>query len=78
MLSADQIGTLAKQILASLPEGSEDLKKHLHAALLSRLQRLDLVTREEFEIQSRLLQRSRERLEQLEARLAELEQQLLK
>ena len=78
MLSADQIGTLAKQILASLPEGSEEAKKHLHAALVNRLQRLDLVTREEFEIQSRLLQRSREKLEHMETRLAELEQRLAK
>jgi len=78
MLSADQISKLTQQILSSLPEGGEEIKKHLHTALLGGLRRLDLVTREEFEIQSRLLQRSREKLELMEKRLADLEQRRVK
>jgi BMFP domain-containing protein YqiC len=78
MLSADQIGKLAQQILTAIPEGSRDVQKHLHAALLNSFQKLDLVTREEFEIQSRLLQRSREKLDEMEKQIAELERHVLK
>jgi BMFP domain-containing protein YqiC len=73
MSPVDQLAKLAQQVLDTLPEGKAEVKRHLHAALLNGLQNLDLVTREEFEVQSRLLERSREKLEKLEAQLAELE-----
>ncbi|MBD3671344.1 MAG: accessory factor UbiK family protein [Gammaproteobacteria bacterium] len=78
MLSADQIGQLTQQILAAVPEGSRELKRHLHTAMLNQFEQLELVTREEFEIQTRLLQRSREKLDVMEKRIAELEQHILK
>jgi BMFP domain-containing protein YqiC len=78
MPQRDHITNLAQQILDSLPEGRAEMQKHLHTALLNGLRKLDLVTREEFEVQSRLLQRSREKLDSLEKQLAELERQVLK
>jgi BMFP domain-containing protein YqiC len=54
----------------------EDLEKNLRAALSSALARLELVTREEFDIQAALLARTRERLEQLQARIEELERRI--
>ena len=45
----------------------EDLEKNFREILLSNINRLDLVTREEFEIQKEVLNRTREKLERLEA-----------
>jgi ubiquinone biosynthesis accessory factor UbiK len=59
------------ELIANSP--AKDIEKNAKAFLSSALGRLDLVTREEFEVQRELLARSRERLEQLEAKLAELE-----
>jgi hypothetical protein len=50
-----------------------DLEKNLRALLASAFSRLDLVTREEFDVQREVLARTRAKLEQLEATLAELE-----
>jgi BMFP domain-containing protein YqiC len=50
-----------------------DLEKNLRAMLASVFARLDLVTREEFDVQRQVLLRTREKLERLEAQLAELE-----
>ncbi len=52
---------------------AKDIEKNVRAALQGGLARLDLVTREEFDIQARVLARTREKLEQLEARVAEME-----
>jgi len=51
----------------------EDMEKNLKAGLSAALTKLDLVTREELEIQSAVLQRTRERLVALEQRVAQLE-----
>lgn len=51
-----------------------DVERNVKAMLTQTFQRLDLVTREEFDLQRELLARARARLEQLEARVAELEQ----
>ena len=68
---------LAKKLADSIPENlrglGEDLQRNLKSTLRSGLERMDLVTREEFDIQVRLLERTREKLEALEARVAELE-----
>lgn len=53
----------------------EEIRRNLHAALSAALERMDLVTREELETQERVLGRTREMLETLEQRVAELEQQ---
>jgi BMFP domain-containing protein YqiC len=50
-----------------------DLDQNFKAVLQAGLGKLDLVTREEFDVQQGVLRRTRERLEALEARLAELE-----
>jgi BMFP domain-containing protein YqiC len=52
---------------------ARDLEKNLKAGLSGWLVKLDLVTREEFDVQTELLARSREKLTQLEARVKELE-----
>jgi hypothetical protein len=52
---------------------AKDAEKNLRALLGSFFSRLDLVTREEFDVQARLLARSREQIGALEARVAELE-----
>ncbi|HSC69036.1 MAG TPA: accessory factor UbiK family protein [Cellvibrio sp.] len=49
-------------------------KRELHIALQAALARMDLVTREEFEAQAAVLQRTRQKLETLEQQLARLEQ----
>ena len=51
-----------------------DFEKNVRALLAGWFDRLDLVTREDFEVQKRLLERAQGKLAQLEARLAELEQ----
>jgi BMFP domain-containing protein YqiC len=55
---------------------ARDIEKNMKAMLNQGFSKLDLLTREEFEIQSEVLQRTRARLEALEARVAELESRL--
>lgn len=59
------------RILAATP--AADIEKNLRALLVARFAKLDLVTREDFEVQKDLLTRAQARLAALEARLAELE-----
>ncbi len=56
----------------------QELEKNLRAALSSTLDRMELVTREEFEVQESVLARTRQKLEHLEKLVAELEQELVK
>jgi ubiquinone biosynthesis accessory factor UbiK len=63
-------------LLAQSP--AKDVEKNLRALLTSFFARLDLVTREEFDVQAKLLARSREQLSALEARVAELEGRIAK
>ena len=69
---------LARTLSESVPPGfaavRDDLEQNFRAVLQSGLSRLDLVTRQEFDVQSGVLRRTRERLEQLQARLAALEE----
>lgn len=71
---------MSQKIASLLPPGvqelQQDAEKNIRAALQSGFQQLNLVTREEFDVQQALLQRSREKLETLERRLAALESQL--
>ncbi|MGD9388295.1 MAG: accessory factor UbiK family protein [Gammaproteobacteria bacterium] len=72
------IDELARRLADSLPGGlkalREDAEQNFRAVLQAGLARLDLVTREEFDVQAAVLRRTREKLEALEARLAKLEQ----
>jgi hypothetical protein len=64
-------------ITNSLPSGftamQEDVEKNIRAALSATFTKLDLVTREEFDVQTQVLHRTREKLEALEQRVNELE-----
>ncbi len=68
---------LARRLAESVPPGlaalKDDLEKNFKAVLQAGLAKLDLVTRQEFDIQAAVLRRSRERLEELEKRIAALE-----
>ena len=70
-MKKNEIENLARKLIESIPEGvnsiREDLEKNFREILLSNINRLDLVTREEFEIQKEVLNRTREKLERLEA-----------
>lgn len=59
------------EVLAMAP--ARDIEKNLKASLAAWLSKLDLVTREEFDVQAQVLARTREKLQELEARLANLE-----
>lgn len=61
------------EVLARSP--ARDMEKNLKASLTAWLSRLDLVTREEFDVQAQVLARTREKLAELEARLDCLEKQ---
>lgn len=74
------IDDLAQRLAAALPPGlhalRNDIERNFNAVLRSRLEKLDLVTRDEFDAQVRVLTRSRAKLEELEKKFAELEQRL--
>ena len=69
----DDLAARLADLAAATP--AKDLEKNLRATLSGFFSRLDLVTREEFDVQAKVLARTRERLEQLEARVSELERQ---
>ena len=77
MIDLRTLDDLSQKLGALLPpslgEAREDLTRNFRSALQAGLQRLDLVTREEFEVQRLVLRRTREKLEALELRLAEME-----
>jgi BMFP domain-containing protein YqiC len=68
---------LVRRIADSLPQGvaqlSEDVRKNLKEMISASLSRMDLVSREEFDVQTAVLARSREKLERLETQVAALE-----
>lgn len=70
----DPVADMLAAIGRALPRLPADLEQNLRAALGGVFQRLDLVTREEFDVQREVLARARARLAELERRLAELEQ----
>jgi hypothetical protein len=67
----DELARRVSALIAATP--AKDVEKNLRALLTAALGRLDLVTREEFDLQRDALARSRERLAELEAKVAELE-----
>jgi ubiquinone biosynthesis accessory factor UbiK len=71
------IEDVARRLSAAVPESlanmRRDLEDNFKAVLQSTLARMDLVTRQEFDVQAGVLRRTREKLEALEAKLAELE-----
>jgi BMFP domain-containing protein YqiC len=68
---------LARELAQAVPKNlraiGEDLERNFKALLKAGLERMDLVTRQEFDLQTALLERTREKLEKIDARLATLE-----
>jgi len=79
-MSDESIENLARKLAESVPESlrsmREDLETNFRGVLRSGISKLDLVTREEFDVQEAVLARTREKLEQLEAQLAKVEKNL--
>lgn len=77
MIDPKKIEQLARQVHESMPKGirefGDDVEKKIRQTLQSQLTRLDLVNREEFDVQTQVLLRTREKLAALEQRIAELE-----
>ena len=76
-MANEGIDQLARRLAEALPQGlrnmREDLEQNFRGILKTGLVRLDLVTREEFEVQESVLARTRQKLDALEERLASLE-----
>ena len=74
MLNSKTLDELAARIGKAL-EGSpvKDIERNIRAALQGGLTRLDLVTRQEFDVQTEVLRKTREKVERLEAQVAEFE-----
>jgi BMFP domain-containing protein YqiC len=68
---------ISKRVADSMPRGlqalQDDLQRNLRSTLEAALGRMNLVTREEFEVQQAVLQRTRDKLRDLEQRVAALE-----
>ena len=77
MINAKKIEEIAKQVTDSLPPSLKNLATDIEditkAVLQRKLSQLDVVSREEFDVQTQVLIKTREKLTQLEAKLAELE-----
>jgi ubiquinone biosynthesis accessory factor UbiK len=71
---------LARQLAESVPQNlrelGQDVERNFKSMLQSGLERMELVTREEFDLQRGVLERTRTKLETMEQRLAELEKAL--
>ncbi|MEZ5523735.1 MAG: accessory factor UbiK family protein [Pseudomonadales bacterium] len=80
MINPEIINRIGQQIAGLIPEQAkqtqQEIEKNIHAILQGAFARLDLVTRDEFSAQTAVLQRTREKLDELETRLNELETSL--
>ncbi len=80
MIDPKTLDEMTRRLVQSLPAGlstlQQDLEKNFRAVIEASIQRLDLVTREEFEVQAEVLARTREKLEALEARVTRIEEAL--
>ena len=78
MFDTKSIDDIANRLADAIPPGlsglKQDMEKNFHAILQSALSKLDLVTREEFEVQKAVLAKTRSKLEDLEKRVTEIEQ----
>jgi len=76
-MSDNSIEDLARKLAEAVPEGlrsvQQDLEQNFRSVLRGGLSKLDLVTREEFDVQEAVLARTREKLEALDARLKDFE-----
>jgi len=76
-MTQESIESLARKLAESLPQGlksmRDDMEQNFRSVLSSGLSKLDLVSREEFDVQQAVLARTRQKLEALDARLDALE-----
>ncbi len=76
----NKIESILSDVSDALPDNlqhlKKDLEKNLRATLNATFSKMELVTREEFDIQTTLLQRTRSKLDELQAKLSELEKQI--
>jgi BMFP domain-containing protein YqiC len=81
MFDPKSLDDIANRLANAIPPGltslKDDLEKSFHAILQGALSKLDLVTREEFEVQKLVLAKTRSKLEDLEKRVTEMETQVL-
>lgn len=81
MFDTKPFDDLAKRLAEAAPPGftamREEIEKNFRAVLQSTFAKMDLVTREEFDVQTAVLARTREKLELLQDQVAKLEDQLL-
>ncbi|MGR8979459.1 MAG: ubiquinone biosynthesis accessory factor UbiK [Gammaproteobacteria bacterium] len=81
MFDPKSIDDIANRLASAIPPGlnnlKEDMEKTFRAILQSALGKLDLVSREEFEVQKMVLAKTRAKLEDLEKRVAEMEKHIL-
>ena len=79
MLDPKQLDELTQRLSKLIPQGVKnvqtDIEKNIRALLQSAFAKMDLVTREEFDVQSAVLARTRAKLEDLEKQVSALEQQ---
>ena len=77
MIDPKALDDLARKFSSMIPEplgqAGEEMEKNFKAGLQGLLNKMDLVTREEYDVQVELLEKSRQRLVELEARIAALE-----
>jgi BMFP domain-containing protein YqiC len=79
-MNANSLDELARRLAESVPESvkafGRDLEGNFKAVLQAQLAKLDLVTRQDFDVQSAILQRTQAKLTDLEARVKDLEAKL--
>ena len=80
-METEYVSELARKLARAVPESGgdfdvmrTDLERNFRSLIAGAFERMDLVTREEFDVQRRVLERSREKLATLEAQIAALEQ----
>lgn len=80
-INPKQLDDLTDRLVNILPKGirdvQQDIEKNIRALMANAFAKMDLVTREEFDIQTAVLARTREKLEALEKQLADLESKYL-
>lgn len=80
MITPNKLEEMAKQISELVPPGiksvGDEFERKVKQILQSKLSQLDMVNREDFDVQTQVLQRTREKLIQLEQKVAELEARL--
>jgi BMFP domain-containing protein YqiC len=76
-LNSSSLDDLARRLADAVPESlrefGKDLESNFKAVLQAQLSRLDLVTRQEFDVQAAILERTRSKLAEMESRLKDIE-----